>query len=240
MFEEAAKIARQWTFPIIVSKRLADKRTVMSQLGTGFLINKDGYFLTAGHVIDIQKYAPEHIAFWTDRYGEDIETSIVDLNTDLGLGKLGDFQAPVGLSYPIFARHDIKELPVGKSLCVLGYPLNDFTSEWSKEEDCFLISPRKYAQPLPHVVDGILARGIISKYTEDDQLIETGYFIDLTAPGLQGQSGGPVIDTSGTVYGVLVQREVTYDEAYFNSARAVYWNTVCEFLDKNMIYYEYI
>lgn len=50
MFQEAYKSAQRWLFPIAVSTKLRNGR-VGTSLGAGFIINSDGWFLTAGHVL---------------------------------------------------------------------------------------------------------------------------------------------------------------------------------------------
>jgi hypothetical protein len=83
----------------------------------------------------------------------------------------------------------------GKFLCRLGFPFPEFTNfryqeaaddiEWTQEGN--IHSPRF---PL---------EGMITRHLADAQGI---YGIELSTPGLRGQSGGPLFDEKGLVYGM--------------------------------------
>jgi hypothetical protein len=84
----------------------------------------------------------------------------------------------------------------GQSLCRLGYPFPEFNNfgynatiddiEWTKGG---------HQASVPFPLDGILTRHIND---------ETGYnyALEMSTPGLRGQSGGPLFDTNGVVYGM--------------------------------------
>ncbi len=84
----------------------------------------------------------------------------------------------------------------GKTLCRLGYPFPEFTNfrynpqndaiEWTEEG-------RKHTPSFP--IDGIVTRHI-----GDEQGQISG--IEMSTPGLRGQSGGPLFDSNGVVYGM--------------------------------------
>jgi hypothetical protein len=99
--------------------------------------------------------------------------------------------------YSSFARflashEDAKQ---GKMLCRLGYPFPEFTNfkynyssddiEWTKEGN-----PSTPSFP----IEGIITRLIASNRTI------TG--IEMSSPGLRGQSGGPLFDPDGLIYGM--------------------------------------
>ena len=50
MFSNAYKIATQYTFPLIISNRFYDQ-SVESGLGSFVIINEEGWFITAAHVL---------------------------------------------------------------------------------------------------------------------------------------------------------------------------------------------
>jgi len=57
--------------------------------------------------------------------------------------------------------------------------------------------------PIPRFpLDGILTRHV---QLVDPNVKTTARFIELSTPGLRGQSGGPVFDVNGTVWGVQSQ-----------------------------------
>ena len=75
-------------------------------------------------------------------------------------------------------------------------------------------------------------------------------YFETSSPGLRGQSGGPVFDVTGVVWGI--QSETTHyplgfspknaegqaEHQFLNSGKAVDAETVCGFLDDNDISYE--
>ena len=83
----------------------------------------------------------------------------------------------------------------GRSLCRLGYPFPEFNNfrhntttddiEWTTEGN--QVSPQ-------FPIDGI-----ISRFGIKNGMIAT---IELSTPGLRGQSGGPLFDADGLVYGM--------------------------------------
>lgn len=83
----------------------------------------------------------------------------------------------------------------GRLLCRVGFPFPEFTNytynyqkddiEWTREGN-----PRSPVFP----IDGIITRMIASQATI------TG--IELSTPGLRGQSGGPLFDQDGLIYGM--------------------------------------
>ena len=89
-------------------------------------------------------------------------------------------------------------LPIkpGKSLCRLGYPFAEFSNfrlnpeldsiEWTNEQDAIL-------QPFP--IDGIVTRHLYDGQGKASAL-------EMSTPGLRGQSGGPLFDAAGLVYGM--------------------------------------
>ena len=60
MFRDAYSIARQFTFPVIVSqKTVAGKCT--SSIGTFVVVNSDGWFVTAGHIVEALQSLHEQV-----------------------------------------------------------------------------------------------------------------------------------------------------------------------------------
>lgn len=113
---------------------------------------------------------------------------------DLAILKFNDFKK---LHYTDCARFlkDTNAIKQGKSLCRLGFPFPEFTNytynqanddiEWSTEG--FSHSPR-------FPIDGMVTRFLAEK----DKM----YGIELSTPGLRGQSGGPLFDEKGRICGM--------------------------------------
>jgi len=91
--------------------------------------------------------------------------------------------------------NDPNKIKQGRSLCRLGYPFPEFDNfqlnaviddiEWTQQGNA--TSPK-------FPIDGI-----ISRFGIDNGVLAT---IELTTPGLKGQSGGPLFDSDGLIYGM--------------------------------------
>lgn len=156
--------------------------------------------------------------------------------------------------YSGFARFlkDEQQVKPGRTLCRLGYPFPEFTNyrlnrelddiEWSQEG--------RIATP-GFPIDGIITRQIAD---------QSGIFgIEMSTPGLRGQSGGPLFDPYGRVYGMQsatqhlhlgfdqVNREVFSDGQrkrvsnypFLNVGRCVHVGIIKQFLkEKGTKFYE--
>ncbi|MFT5885815.1 MAG: hypothetical protein ACI9IP_002277 [Arcticibacterium sp.] len=114
---------------------------------------------------------------------------------DLALLKFVNFQKLNINNFPVFKK-DITEIKQGKSLCRLGYPFPEFNNfrynpniddiEWTKMGNTN--SPQ-------FPIDGMLTR-----FIGDTKGKISG--IEMSTPGLRGQSGGPLFDENGIIYGM--------------------------------------
>jgi len=92
--------------------------------------------------------------------------------------------------------NDNSKIQQGKSLCRIGFPFPEFSNfrhnpetddiEWTQTGN-----PNSPSFPID---------GIITRFVGDPNLGITG--IEMSTPGLRGQSGGPLFDTEGNVYGM--------------------------------------
>ena len=113
---------------------------------------------------------------------------------DLAIVRFKDYGRPLYHGYATFLR-DTSRLKPGRSLCRLGYPFPEFTNYRynAKTDDIEWTTEGRITTP-PFPNDGIITRlpgdgsGIVG--------------IEMSTPGLRGQSGGPVFDTSGVVCGM--------------------------------------
>jgi hypothetical protein len=113
---------------------------------------------------------------------------------DLAILKFNDFKNIAYVDHAIFAKDDSR-IQQGKFLCRLGFPFPEFTnfkySELSDDidwtQDGVVGSPRF---PL---------EGMITRHLADEGEL---FGIELSTPGLRGQSGGPLFDENGIVYGM--------------------------------------
>lgn len=114
---------------------------------------------------------------------------------DLALIRFKGYSRTLYTSFARFLK-DSSQIKPGRSLCRLGYPFPDFTNfrfnpaiddiEWTTDG-------RSSSPPFP--IDGIVTR-LISELNGDISGVE------ISTPGLRGQSGGPLFDTRGVIYGL--------------------------------------
>lgn len=91
---------------------------------------------------------------------------------------------------------DGKNIMQGKTLCRLGYPFAEFTNfRYNAEIDDieWLTTGKRVTPSFP--IDGIVTRHIGDENGQP-------YALEMSTPGLVGQSGGPLFDNQGTVYGM--------------------------------------
>lgn len=90
---------------------------------------------------------------------------------------------------------DMGRVRPGKMLCRLGFPFPEFSNftynyqtddlEWTREGN-----PRSPSFPIEGIITRLIAQnGIIAG-------------IEMSTPGLRGQSGGPLFDSAGNIYGM--------------------------------------
>ncbi len=111
------------------------------------------------------------------------------------MARLGQVEPGWVKEYPKF-KDPSEELAPGTSLCRLGYPFSQLETSFDEEAAAFRFDPEGRLAIFP--IEGILTREIHA--LEDGKRVPL--FIETSSPGLMGQSGGPIIDTSGVVWGI--------------------------------------
>ncbi|MBC8153418.1 MAG: trypsin-like peptidase domain-containing protein, partial [Bacteroidetes bacterium] len=113
---------------------------------------------------------------------------------DLALVRFGGYNRLLYGGYATFLK-DSGRVKAGRSLCRLGYPFPEFTNfQHNPETDDieWTSTGRTHTPRFP--IDGIITR-----LTGDGSDVSG---IEMSTPGLRGQSGGPLFDTRGVVYGM--------------------------------------
>lgn len=152
-------------------------------LGSGFIINEDGYLITNYHVVEGETEIEVEVYH---QRGDQLERKtykqirIVALNKaeDLALLKIEDKGAPRFVWVPLGASED---LAVGERVFAIGSPLG---------------------------LERTVTEGIISTKT---RLIEGRLYLQTTAQINPGNSGGPLFNLAGEVVGVT-NMKITYGE----------------------------
>lgn len=101
------------------------------------------------------------------------------------------------LLYSGFSRFlkDSSRVKAGRSLCRLGYPFPEFTNfQYNSATDDIEWTATSRSNTPRFPIDGIITR-LMSDTNEV-------WGIEMSTPGLRGQSGGPLFDTNGIIYGM--------------------------------------
>jgi hypothetical protein len=170
---------------------------------------------------------------------------------DLAIIQFRDFDSSQYQGHATFLR-DTRMVKQGRYLCRLGYPFPEFTN-YGYNKDIndieWLKTGRINTPSFP--IDGIVTRHI----GENNEI--TG--IEMSTPGLRGQSGGPLFDRNGVIYGMQsstrhlhlgfdqINREVVTDGQrkrvsnypFLNVGQCVHVDVIKQFLrEKKVTFYE--
>lgn len=166
---------------------------------------------------------------------------------DLSIIKFQNIDQLTITDFPTFAQHDA-DLKPGKMLCRFGFPFPEYRNyrydaatdniEWT--------TTGKSATPF------FPLDGMVSRFLGDGQGNIQGF--ELSTPGLRGQSGGPVFDTEGRIWGIqsatahhdmnfdidmTVQRGANLlkvrDHAFFHTGHCVHITAIKAFLTANNV-----
>jgi hypothetical protein len=120
----------------------------------------------------------------------------VDGLADVAIGKLEQFDTSGIQNFPVFKDPATDPLP-GTSLCRLGFPFHDLQATFDDASGNFTI--QNFSPPPMFPNDGIQTRLV---RIPDAANARTAKFIETSTPGLRGQSGGPLFDVRGEVWGI--------------------------------------
>ena len=114
---------------------------------------------------------------------------------DLAILEFKGFTKKLYTSHASFIK-DSKNIKQGKYLCRIGFPFpefNNFKYDNLKDDIDWTIQGIDASPTFP-------LDGIITRFLGDANSKIIG--IEMSTPGLKGQSGGPLFDTDGTIYGM--------------------------------------
>ncbi len=169
---------------------------------------------------------------------------------DVALIRIDGFTKMLCSSFPIFAQ-DSTRLKQGMSLCRLGYPypeFTDFTYDVNNDNIVWITNGRHNTPLFP--MDGILTRHLIG-------VGNRVFGLELSTPGLRGQSGGPLFDINGIVCGMQSatnslplgfdqeNREIKVkgvakkvnDYSFIHLGHCIHIDVIKEFMDANGVKY---
>ena len=224
MFADACEKAMKYTRPVIISTRTYDGKTV-SGCATFFIINRDGWALTAGHIFNsnlkskedrkkIDEYNrlkadnpelqpdPDWItnhSFWWGWDNVRISEAYVNLEIDIAICKLDGFRPDMVPEYPVFK--DPGKMRPGTSLCRTGFPFVGNATDFDEKTGGFRIKPGIIPMAF-FPTEGIHTRNIYGGKSRDGNYEKL--FVETSSPGIKGQSGGPIFDRNGYIAGMQI------------------------------------
>jgi hypothetical protein len=143
-----------------------------------------------------------HSSTWWSWDSAQVEKVVSAPAVDLAFVKFKSFDPATVVTYPIF-KDPSKPMQPGRSLCRLGFPFHSVKPVFDPDKKTFELPPGLI--PLPFFPnDGILTR-IIEVKTNPPLNPPPPYklrLIETSSPGLLGQSGGPIFDQNGTIWGI--------------------------------------
>lgn len=204
--------------------------------------------------INAPKDAIKQHSFWWGADGIQVNTFTALPGVDLAVAKLENFTPADDQVFPTFYCPKDNMLSYGRSLCRLGFPFHSIAASFDADTQRFTFAPGSL--PLPRFpIDGILTRELnladeggapLNLKFADKQI--GAQMIETSSPGLMGQSGGPIFDVAGRVWGIqsrtnhlplgfaptvidpITKRTVT-EHQFLHVGVGAHPKVICEFLD---------
>ena len=252
MFQRACANVRQTLMPVVLAWREQKGKQcrLKYSIGAGLMINEEGWFVTAGHILNLiasldaqekdqqprkrsgDGYRVTHYAPIFGSAGGLGGSGHLHNEEDLAICKLENYSAPQGHVFPKFRTAEVEQ---GELLCRLGYPfVENIGLTWSQEKGFEFTN----LFPIPLFVN----EALVSRFAK---LPSGGSWIETSSPGLRGQSGGPLIDPDGLICGIQVNTahyrlefEGDGRNQVLNVGRAVDVKTVRRLLDARGVAYD--
>ena len=209
MFSEAFRIASQFTRPVVVLTRNGAGE-VAASCGSFMVLNREGWIVTVAHLwhsyfmykqqhnqnnIEPSRKIENH-SFWWGGDGKVLKEIRPFPEDDLVIGRLEPFDPDEIVEYPAFVTED--EMKIGTNLCRVGYPFSRIRASFDEKNSRFIMDGKSLPSLYP--IDGIYTRTVEAPAFKGAKNMTK--FIETSSPGLLGQSGGPILDTKGRVWGV--------------------------------------
>ncbi len=144
-----------------------------------------------------RSWVTQHATFW-GWPSCTVSEAHINGEIDLAVARLQGFDPTWVGRYPVFKGAGANLLP-GRSLCRLGFAFHHVQATFDPGRNSFDAGPG--ALPAPRFPnEGIYTRNIAAGTTKDGRF--EIQFIETSSAGLPGQSGGPLLDVEGRIWGV--------------------------------------
>ncbi len=170
---------------------------------------------------------------------------------DLAILKFNDFNR-IHYGKPAVFVKDAGKIKQGKFLCRLGFPFAEFNNYKYNEQ----LDDIEWTQQGVQVSPMFPLEGMITRFLGDND--HGIYGIEMSTPGLRGQSGGPLFDENGLVYGMqfstkhlhlgfdLIDKEIMVntgikkvtDYSFIHLGQCIHVNVIKEFLKLHAVRFE--
>jgi len=178
-------------------------------LGTYVILNREGWVLTAYHLLlgvaqihatysnrpDVFTRLTRSTHYW-EAEGIGLRNFVYLAQADLAVAQLEQFDPESVQVYPTLKNPQNPR--IGSSLCRMGYPFLNIERVEDEQTGLLKIDPAREIPPF--VNDCLFSRTFIPENSVHD-----GYpvrFLETSLPGFPGQSGGPVFDDRGRLWGI--------------------------------------
>ncbi len=187
-----------------------------------------------------------HLSLWWGRDNVSFVDRKLHPHADIAVARLEPFDPSWVTNYPIF-KTAAGDDDLGTSLCKLGFPFSEVNVQFDQASGAFQFTGRNQLPFFP--LDGIFTRRI--EIVDQESGLQIVKLIETSTPGLPGQSGGPVFDTDGIVWGIQTSnttfalqlnmpalkvdgKEIQVPQ-FLNAGWAVGPETICDFLTSSSI-----
>lgn len=189
-------------------------------------------------------------SYWWGADGQIINNFWHNDFLDIAIGKLEPYKKEFFniRQYPVF-KNPRNSMPIGASLCKLGFPFHKISATYNENNDAFLLEKEVLPMPL-FPIDGIHTRVSIFFHQETGK---SAKFIETSTPGLRGQSGGPIFDVNGNIWAMQcktvhlplgfspkLQKEdntVIEEHQFLNVGLGTHVEEILKFLDQHNVEY---
>lgn len=170
---------------------------------------------------------------------------------DIGVIRFIGYHSIQKVGHCVFAK-DGEQARSGKTLCRLGFPFPEYTNFAYNVTNDDIEWNSTGSTNVPYFpIEGMLTRHIVDEHGKKVGL-------ELSTPGLKGQSGGPLFDENGIVYGVqsttqhlhlgfdMIKKKmiiggretIVNNQPFLHVGRCVYVEIIKQFLDDlGIVYY---
>jgi len=218
---------------------------------------KDEHFNTNLKALEIKyNYNPETTVEMKNTFVDCVDSIggyswILHPKYDLAIVKFNNYRALHYKDYAVFKK-DTTQIRQGEFLCRLGFPFpefNNFRYNETNDDIEWTATGIKNSPRFP-------IEGMVTRFLAEDAKF---FGIEMSTPGLRGQSGGPLFNKDGIVYGMqystkhlhlgfdIEDKEILFnnrvkkitDYAFIHLGQCIHAETIKEFLKENNVkYYE--